>query len=80
MGPGGFRRQGLFSLLPFICSAMPEKTHLNTANQALFHPQILLTILFWGNEVTDAGLANLKGLTQLQSLDLGAIKVTDDNC
>jgi len=34
--------------------------------------------VYWsGKQVTDAGLENLKGLTQLQGLNLGGTKVTD---
>ena len=33
--------------------------------------------MLWGNEVSDAGLEHLKGLTKLQSLNLLGTKVTN---
>jgi hypothetical protein len=35
-------------------------------------------LLLFGNKVTDAGLEHLKGLTQLERLDLSRTKVTDE--
>ena len=37
----------------------------------------VVSVTFRGSEVTDAGLVHLKGLSNLQSLDLGNTKVTD---
>jgi FKBP-type peptidyl-prolyl cis-trans isomerase FklB len=37
----------------------------------------IVSVTFRGSEVTDAGLVHLKGLSSLQSLDLGSTKVTD---
>jgi DNA-directed RNA polymerase specialized sigma24 family protein len=51
VGPGGFRRQGLFFLPPLIhllCYA--SKTHLNGANQPRFHPRILPRTLKYREE------------------------------
>ena len=43
-GPGGLYRQGLFRpfISSFICPVIPQKTHVNTANQPRSYPQILL--------------------------------------
>ena len=37
----------------------------------------VIKVDFMDTEITDAGLENLRGLTQLQSLDLAGTKVTD---
>ena len=61
---------GPFLSHPFICPAMPQKTHVNAANQRYLTHKFCRRSLF-PYEVTDAGLANVKGMTELQSLGLG---------
>ncbi len=49
--------------------ADPDKVHRSTA--------VWGVVLAWTDEVTDAGLAHLEALTQLQYLDLSVTKITD---
>ena len=57
-------------------SAEPRSQTMDWRNSKLFTR--LHWLLLENTQITDAGLENLKGLTQLQQLDLKGTKVTDD--